>query len=426
MSHASNRRTFLKSLGAISASAVLTGHARAASPSTQVTLGCIGVGSHGTGWNLDAFLKIPEARVLAVCDVFKDRREDARQMVNKAYGNEDCEAYEDFRDILARDDIDAVVISTPDHWHVLMSVMAARAGKHVFCEKPTLNVTQGEALIRVIQETGVVYQGGIEDRSVEQYHRLAQIVRNGHIGKLHRILVKLPEGEVFPYEDPAPVPDGLNYDLWLGPAPQTPYTPSKLGRQEWRNVWDYSGGKLTDWGAHLMDTAQVAMFEEHGGPLEVEGKGAFPKNALSTTATTYSITYRYPENVTMVVESGGTGIRFIGSEGWVDCPAWRKPLRASDPDLLEVSTPPETDRMWPRPPSEHADFINAILKGGTPTYTPRDIHHLSNAMHVGNISMRLGRKLKWDPMACTFPDDEEARGYLSCPMRKPWTLDTNV
>jgi len=393
------------------------------SPGNQITLGSIGVGNHGTSWNLDAFLKIPEARVVAVCDVYRDRREKAREMVNSVYGNMDCTAYADFRDVLARPDIDGVVISTPDHWHVLMSVMAAKAGKHVFCEKPTLTIQEGQALVDVITRTGVVYQGGIEDRSVEIYHRMAELVRNGRLGKLNRILVVLPEGDVFPKEEEAPVPEGFDYDLWLGPAPYSPYTPTKTGQQEWRNVWDYSGGKLTDWGAHLMDTAQVAMFQEHGGPVEVDGKGTFPENAMSTTATEYKIYYQYPGGVEMIVKSGGTGIRFEGSAGWVESPAWRKPLKASDPEILEAVFAPDENKMWPLPPTEHQSFIDGVKGRTTPYYTPQDIHHLSTAMHLGNISMRLGRKLKWDPALETFPEDDEANAMMSRPMRAPWSLE---
>jgi hypothetical protein len=431
MSKTTNRRQFLKSAAAASLPVMVPRRAQgqetsASAVNEQITLGCIGMGGHGTGWNLAAFLKIPEARVLAVCDVFADRREKAREIVNAAYGNTDCTVHRDFREILARDDIDAVVISTPDHWHVLMSVMAARASKDVFCEKPTLNVEQGKVLVDVMRTTGVVYQGGIEDRSVEQYYRMAELARNGRLGKLKRILVTLRSGEVFEKEEEAPVPEGLDYDMWLGPAPYTPYTPSKLGAQEWRNVWDYSGGKLTDWGAHLIDTAQVAIFEEHGGPLEIDGKGVFPKNALSTTATEYEIHYRYPNDVEMVVKSGGTGIRFEGTDGWVDCPAWRTPLEASDPEILNTAFAPEESKIWPKPPSEHVDFINSVKSRAKPIYPPKDIHHLSTAMHLGNISMRLGRKLAWDSVRQEFSDDQEANNYLSCPMRAPWTFDATA
>jgi hypothetical protein len=423
MSKTINRRFFLQS--AASLPALVAGRAwaqKTASANSQITLGCIGMGGHGIGWNLAAFLKIPEARVIAVCDVYTDRREKAKGIVDAAYGNTDCAMHTDFREILARNDIDAVVISTPDHWHVLMSVMAARAGKDVFCEKPTLNINQGHVLTKVMNETGVVYQGGIEDRSVEQYHRMAELVRNGRLGTLERILITLPSGEVFPKEEEAPIPKGLDYDMWLGPAPYTPYTPTKLEKQHWRNVWDYSGGKLTDWGAHLMDTAQVAIFEELGGPVEVDGRGIFPKNALSNTASTYKIKYRYANDVEMIVRSGGTGIRFEGKEGWVECPAWRQPLEASAPEILEAVFPAEDNKMWPRPASEHVDFINAVKNRTKTTYSPADIHHLSTAMHLGNISMRLGRKITWDSARQAFPDDEKASAFLSCPMREPWTF----
>jgi hypothetical protein len=429
MSGIIKRREFLKSAAAaLSLPALVTPIAygqdgATITPSNRITLGFIGVGGHGTGWNLDAFLKIPEARVLAVCDVYRDRREKARDMVNSAYGNSDCTDCNDFRDVLARPDIDAVVISTPDHWHVLMSVMAARAGKHVFCEKPTLTVEEGQVLRDTIERTGVVYQGGIEDRSVEIYHRVAELVRNGALGKLNRILIVLPEGEVFPKEDEAPIPQGFDYDLWLGPAPYSPYTPTKTGQQEWRNVFDYSGGKLTDWGAHLMDTAQVAMFQEHGGPTEIDGQGSFPENAMTTTASEYKIYYQYPGDVEMIVKSGGTGIRFEGSDGWLESPAWRKPLNASNPEILEAAFAPEENKMWPIPPTEHRSFIDGVKGRVTPYYTPEDIHRLSTAMHLGNISMRLGRKLKWDPVLEVFPEDEDANAMLSRPMREPWSLE---
>ncbi len=420
------RRDFLKSTAAaLAVPTIIAAKAGAqdkVAPSKHITLGCIGTGGHGIGWNMRAFLKIPDARVVAVCDVFTDRREKARAKVNEAYGNQDCETYADFRDILARDDIDAVVISTPDHWHVLMSIMAARAGKDVFCEKPTLTIEEGQVLVDVMKRTGVVYQGGIEDRSVSMYHRMAELVRNGRLGNLEKILITLPEGDPFPKEEAVPVPDGLDYDMWLGPAPYTPYTPTKLGMQEWRNIWDYSGGKLTDWGAHLMDTAQVAMYEHLNGPVEVDGVGEFPKDAMAQTATTYKIDYRYANGVKMIVKSGGTGIRFVGSDGWVQCPAWRKPLEASDPEILKAEFEANDNKMYPRPADERQAFIDGVKSRKAPYYTPENIHRLSTAMHIGNISMRLGRKLKWDPKGETFPGDDEANAFQSRPMRAPWSL----
>jgi myo-inositol 2-dehydrogenase / D-chiro-inositol 1-dehydrogenase len=428
MRYAIRRRDFVKT--AVSAAAVAgfaAGKAPAraeagAPPSEKITLGCIGMGTHGIGWNLRDFLKIPDARVAAVCDVFRDRREKARDIVNEKYGTKDCEAIADFQAMLARDDIDAVVISTPDHWHVLMSVMAARAGKDVFCEKPTLTIEEGQVLRRVMKETGVIYQGGIEDRSVEIYHRMAELVRNGCLGKLNEIRITLPPGENFPIRDAVPVPAGLDFDRWLGPAPASPYWPEKLDPQAWRNNFDYSGGKLTDWGAHLIDTAQVAIFETHGGPVEVNGKGNFPEGTFSNTATEFDIRYRYANGVEMRVESKGTGIAFFGTEGWIKSPAWRKPIEASSPDILNAVIPPEKNRMYPLPPSEHQAFIDSVKSRKAPYYSPEDIHRLSTAMHIGNISMRLGKKLRWDPVKEEFPGEDAANAMRSKPMREPWTL----
>ena len=413
------RRRFLASSG-VAAGAWIAHSSAAAAPSNRITLGFIGVGGHGGGYNLPHFLEIPEAQVVAVCDVFNDRALIAKSKVDKAYKNNDCRIYSDFRHVLARDDIDAVVISTPDHWHVPMSIQAAKAGKDVFCEKPTLTIEQGQQLIDVVDKTNIIYQGGIEDRSVDIYHRLAELVRNGALGTLERIQVSLLPGQVFPKEVPVPVPKGLDYDMWLGPAPVTPYTPTKLGPQEWRNQFDYSGGKLTDWGAHLMDTAQVALFQEHGGPIAVDGKGEFPTGAMSNTALNYEIKYTYPNDVTMTVKSGGTGIAFFGTDGWAGSAAWREPLTASDPEILNAVFKPNENKMYPIPVGEHQAFIDGVKSRNAPYYSPEDIHRLSTAMHLGNISMLLGRRLEWDPVLEEFKDDGEANAMRSKPMRGEW------
>ena len=418
------RRQFMKSAAlALPTFGALRLQAEGPAPSEQINLGFIGAGIHGGGYNLPHFLKISEARVLAVCDVYADRAVAARDQVNAAYGNTDCATHADFREILARPDIDAVVISTPDHWHVLMSVLAARAGKDVFCEKPTLTIHEGRVLVDEIARAGVIYQGGIEDRAIDIYHRMAEIVRNGRLGTLERIRVALPAGDPFPKEEPVPVPEGLDYELWLGPAPFTPYTPTKLGAQQWRNNFDYSGGKLTDWGAHLIDTAQVAISQEHGGPVEVAGKGDFPVNAMANTATHYALNYRYASGVTMEVKSDGAGVGFYGSEGWIKSNGWREPMEASDPEILNAVFPTETNKMYPLPVGEHQAFIDGVKSRRAPYYTPEDIHRLSTTMHLGNISMRLGRKLIWDPMKEEFTGDAEANSMRTKPMREPWSLE---
>jgi len=173
-----------------------------------------------------------------------------------------------------------------------------------------------------------------------------------------------------------------------------------------------------------MDTAQVALFEELGGPLEVDGKGVFPEGAMANTAMTYEIRYRYKNDVEMIVKSGGTGIRFEGTDGWVGCPSWRSELEASKSDILNAQFSRSKNKLWPQPSSEHVDFIQAVQARTKTTYSPEDIHHLSTAMHLGNISMRLGRKIVWDAVRQEIRGDDEARAYLSSPMRSPWTFDT--
>ncbi|MGH7946383.1 MAG: Gfo/Idh/MocA family protein [Opitutaceae bacterium] len=291
-SRSTSRRSFLKSglAGIIAAGTapqfVASRVLGASAPSKKVTLGFIGVGTHGFGVNLMSFLQQEDCEVLAVCDVFGRRREKARRAVEENRGTRNCVEIADFRALLARSDIDAVVISTPDHWHVPMAMMALEAGKKVFCEKPTLTIAEGRELATAVKRRGALFAVGLEDRAVIYYHKLAEAVRNGAIGKLERIHVGLPIKPVIPLEEPAPAPADLNYELWLGPAPYRPYTPGLTDAQVWRQIRDFSGGSLTDWGAHLIDTAQVANFSENSGPVAVSGRGNIPAGAINTVPHT--------------------------------------------------------------------------------------------------------------------------------------------
>jgi predicted dehydrogenase len=341
-------------------------------PSQQITLGFIGVGSHGLGYNLANFLTENDCRAVAVCDVFADRRQRAREVVDTHYGTGDCRTYADFRELLARDDIDAVVISTPDHWHVPLSLLALAAGKDVFCEKPTLTIAQGRQLANEVKKHDAVFQTGLEDRSLTPYHMLAEAVRNGAIGQLETIEVGLPfkKTHIFPAEDPTPVPKDLNYNMWLGEAPFAPYSPMRTHKDCWRQVRDYSGGTLTDWGAHIMDTAQVGNFAEHSGPVAVEGEGEIPPKAPQVAG-------------------------------------WRGPLEAHDRDIFRREY--ENNKIWPLPPGEHRNFLDCVRSRMATTYTAEALHRLSTVMHIGNIATELGRKLKWDPESESFGDPEADR-----------------
>ncbi len=426
-----NRRAFLKTsthaAGALLAvpyfvPSTALGLGSAVAPSEKITVGFIGTGSHGTHWNLPAYLKQPDARVVVVCDVDRNRMNEAKKKVDEAYGNTDCATTKDFREVLARDDIDTVMISTPDHWHVLISVMAVKAGKDVQCEKPTLTIDQGKILVKTVRQHQKVFQTSTEDRSLPVYHRMAELVRNGRIGKLQKIEVILPQQPVRPGDaTPQPVPPELDWDMWLGPAPKAPYTPDGV-HFNFRWIWNYSGGIICDWGAHLFDTAQWANDTERSGPVEIEGKGTFWKGGLYNTVKDYDVTFRYENGVVMTCTPGEPSIKFIGTEGWVGNRGWIGRLEASSDEIKNSVIGPEEVHLFTNPQGEHRNFLDCVKSRQDP-YFPVDIgHRVSTVCHLANISLKLGRKVQWDPEKECFLNDDEATGMMSRPMRSPWTL----
>lgn len=392
------------------------------SPSEKITIGCIGVGSHGTGVNLQSYLAQPDAKVLAVCDVDSNHLRRAEKMVNKKYGNSECGTTKDFRDILARKDIDAVMISTPDHWHVLMSIMAAKAGKDVQCEKPTLTIHEGKALVETIRRYGCVFQTSTEDRAMGVYHRMAELVRNGRIGRLKKIEVILPKQPGRPGDPtPQPVPPELDWDMWLGPAPYAPYTKDRVHFQ-FRWIKDYSGGIICDWGTHLFDTAQWANDTERSGPVAIEGTGTYWDGGLYDTVKEYDVTYRYANGVIMTCKPGNPSIKFIGTDGWLGNRGWLASLEASSNEILHSVIQPNEIHLYTNPGREHRDFLDCVKTRKDP-YFPVDIgHRVSTVCHLGNIAIETGRKLKWDPEKEIFPEDRAANRLLSRAMRSPWRL----
>jgi predicted dehydrogenase len=397
----------------------------AQAPSKQITVGFIGTGDHGIARNLETFLQQPDARAVAVCDVFRSRREEAKQRVDAAYGTNDCAMYGDFREILARPDIDAVMISTPDHWHALMSAMALRAGKDVICEKPTLTIAEGRYIADLVKKTGRIFQTSTEDRSLPVYHRLAEIVRNGRIGKLQRIEVTLPTGIDYPDELEAPVPADLDYDLWLGPVPFAPYTENRTERMHWRHLFDCSGGMLSDWGMHQLDTAQWASDTEGTGPVEVKGSGTANEDGQFNTYLTYELEYRYASGVMLHVKDGGTGIQFHGADGWVGSPGWNLDLKASRPEILNEPFGPNDRRLFTCAEGEHRNFLDCVKSRQAPYFPAEAGHRCATLCHLGNIALQTGRTLRWDPEKEEFPGDAAAMAsrLRSRPMRAPWSLE---
>lgn len=421
-----SRRRFLRrtAAAALAFPAIIPARVLGANaPSKQITVGFIGTGNHGTDRNLKTFLQQPDARAVAVCDVFRSRMEKAKQLVDAKYGDKSCAMHGDFREIVARKDVDAVMISTPDHWHALISAMALRAGKDVICEKPTLTIAEGRFLADLVKKTGRIFQTSTEDRSYPVYHQLAEAVRNGRIGRLERIEVKLPTGTRFVNETEAPVPAGLDYEMWLGPAPFAPYTPNRTAWMHWRHIFDYSGGIITDWGLHLLDTAQWANDSERSGPVEVQGRGTVFEGSMFNTYITYDLEYRYASGVKLHVQHGGTGIHFHGSDGWVGSPSWNQPAEASKPELLQPGA--GRVRLFTCPGGEHRNFLDCVKSRQDP-YFPAEIgHRCATICHLGNIALQTGRKLRWDPEKEEFPGDAEANAsrFRSRPMRAPWSLE---
>jgi hypothetical protein len=398
------------------------GQAGTVAPSERITLGMIGTGSHGRDMNLRTFLTLKDAQVIALCDVDRNHSQIAKEMVSKQYGNTDCAVYSDFREVLARPDIDAVMISTPDHWHVPIAIAAAQAGKDVECEKPTLTVEEGRRLIETMKRHNRVFQWSTEDRSVDVYHRMCELVRNGRIGKVHTIKVELPSGPAQPGNPaPMPVPEGFDYEMWLGPAPWAPYTKDRC-HYEFRWILDYSGGELTDWGAHLLDGAQWGNNTEHTGPVEVEGKGVFWREGLYNTAKEYHIEYTYADGVKLLVDSGTPSLRFEGTEGWIGNRGWRAPLQAEPAAILSSVIGPNETHLFTCPQGEQRNFVDCV-KSRQECYFPPEIgQRCFTIAHIGNIAMILGRKLKWNPETERFVNDEEANRMLGRAMRSPWHL----
>jgi len=443
-----SRRSLLKWSAAAVAPVVIPASAMGldgnVAPSNRIAYGLIGCGLHGTGWNLDQIFRMQDAQVIAVCDVDKNRVRKAQEKVQMHYSQKlggeyrSCDMHDDFRNLINRKDIDVIANCTPDHWHVIPSIMAAKAGKDVICEKPlTLTVAEGRSLCDVMQRTGRIFQTASENRSIDSYIRICELVRNERIGELKSIRVSLPGGNVsrganFKQRDEQPVPEGFNYEMWLGQSPQKPYIPARChGSFRWFR--DYAGGVLTDWGAHLIDLAQWANNTEATGPVEVEGQGEFPpKDALFDTAYAFDLNYKYANGVTLNVVTQKPGIRFEGTEGWIGFNGWRAPLKASDPKILDSKIGPDEVHLYrprvvvPRQSGkggEHRNFVDCV-KSRQPCYAPAETGHRTTTIsHLGNIAMLLKRKLRWNPDEERFVDDAEADAMLARTQRQPWTID---
>ena len=340
----------------------------------------------------------------------------------KKDGYEDAKGYKDYRELLDNKDIQAVTIATPDHWHALVAVEALRKGKDVYCEKPlTLTIAEGQFLVKVAKETGRIFQVGSQQRSDARFRMACELVRNGRLGKVKLVETRIggiDPTKVGPFKE-EPAPEGLDWDLWLGPAPQVPYIAQRC-HYEFRWWYDYSGGKMTDWGAHHNDIAQWGLGMDESGPVEVQAAGYYDRRPnCYNVHTDFTVHYRYANSTDLLCTSAGeNGIRFIGEDGsWIFVS--RGTINASSPKLLEP-LPSGAKRLYSSQ-NHMRNFLDGVRTRKT-TICPAEIGFRSvTVCHIGVIALRTGKHLKWDPVAQRF-DDDEANSMLSRPMRGPWKL----
>lgn len=429
-----NRRQFLKRATGVAAGVVAfpyvisssaLGKAGTIAPSNRITMGCIGVGSQGTS-DMRGFLGRDVVQIVAVCDVDGSHRNRACSMVNEKYGNNDCAGYNDFRELLARDDIDAVMIALPDHWHAIAAIVAARAGKDIHAQKPfAYTISEGRAICDAVKRYGVVWQTGSQQRSNASFHHACELVRNGRIGKVHLVEVGLPTGRTHGLSKPLPVPEGLDWNMWLGPAPWRPYCDFGRGscHYQWRWIMDYSGGQLTDWAGHHIDIAHWGLGLERSGPVEIEGRGVYPKDGLYDVPYEYKFTCKYANGLTMVVANNKQllqGAKWYGESGkWIYVK--RRKLEANPPSVLKEVIGPDEINLY-RSRDHKQNFLDCI-KSRKETIAPAEIGHRSISVGLlGEIAMLTERKLRWDPEKEVFLNDDGANRMLSRPMRSPWHL----
>ncbi len=442
-----NRRDFIRRAATVAVPMILPASAfaqdRRAAPSDRITLGIVGLGSRG--FNLiDAFLGEADAQIVAVCDVdsmhYRDRawgqgrafgREPARKLLESRYAKQTPNTrfrgvgvYSDYRALCNREDLDAIVVATPDHWHALCALDSLRAGKDVYCEKPmTHTFREGQLICREVAKRKAVFQVGSQQRSDTRFRRAVELIVNGHIGKVRRVEVGLPSGYAEPQGDTTVQvpPEHLDYDFWCGPAPKLPYMWARHHRW-WRGHLAYGGGVLMDWIGHHNDIAHWALGMDESGPLKVEAVGwTFPETAVYNSPHNYEIRCEYADGVESTISDrnrGGT--KWIGDDGWVFVTRGR--LEASDSRLTKTQFDRGTIKVY-NSPGHTRNFLDCV-KSRRPCVAPAETAHRSiTPGHLGYVANALGRPLRWDAQAEQILGDDEAEQLLKkVSYRQPWRL----
>lgn len=400
-------------------------------PSNRINLGIIGCGNQGKN-NTENFLRLKDCQVIATCDVDKDHLNHLSDIINKHYKNKDCKPYPDFRELLAQPGLDAVMIATPDHWHAMAAVSAARANVDIYGEKPLAHtIAEQQAIVRAVQASERIWQTGSWQRSEANFHKAAEIVRNGLIGRVTAIEVGLPDGNknsgnAAKSMEPSAPPPELDYETWIGPAAMMPYIQGRVHRN-WRWNYNTGGGQLMDWIGHHCDIAHWGCGFDNSGPSEIEGHGEFPPHdAVWNACTKYRISLKYPGDITMTIAGGypeiKQGVKWIGTEGWVYVN--RGAFESSREEWENMKQLPENLRKIKLyESSNHFQNFLDCVKSRKPTITPVETaHHSAIPGHLGLITMMTGRKIRWDVATEKILDDSAASLMLTRPYRLPWKL----
>ncbi len=420
-------------------------------PSNKINIGQIGCGRIAREHDLPGIWIHDAARIVAVSDVDSKRMREGKELIEQYYTKKigspylEVKQYADYHDMLLDKDIDAVIISTPDHWHSQPAMEAALAGKHVYLQKPTsLTIIEGRQLVETVNKTGVILQLGTQQRSSFQFRRAAELVRNGRIGKLHTVRIGLPGDPSGPDAPAMPIPKNLNFDAWLGSTAEVPYTEIGVhpqhdySRPGWLRLENYGAGMITGWGQHHFDSAAWGMDTELTGPRFIEAVAEFPRSGLWNVHGDFMVKAEYDNGITMLTSGGyPNGIRYEGSEGWI----WvsrgnytasasdpvaqgnnSKALDASDPKILQSVIGPEGIHLY-QSDEHHGNWLDCIQSGKEPL-SPAEIgHRACSVCLVSHVAMKLGRKLEWDAKTERFVNDEEANSHLGRPQRVPYGTD---
>ncbi|MDD2381603.1 MAG: Gfo/Idh/MocA family oxidoreductase [Mariniphaga sp.] len=442
MTTSMNRRQFVKRsltgtvgtmvLPTILPAGVISGRNRIM-PNDRINLGFIGVGGMGSG-HLRSFLGYDDVRVMAICDVKKEQRDKSKQTVDSRYGNNECVTYNDYRELLVRKDIDAIVMAAPDHWHALIGVEAARQGKAMYHEKPLgLTVEECQVMRKVVKRYNTCFQHGTQQRSDPQFRFAVEMVRNGKIGNIKRIVAEATGCRTVPYPQEEPVPEGFDYNLWLGPAPLAPYSELRCTR-DFMHIKDYSLGGLSGaWGIHHIDIVQWALDADNSGPVEIEGTGSYPLEGLFNTYHSYEVEYKYPNGEKLLYIDRDTvrskipqfkapssmAILFEGTEGWIYVA--RGYLDAYPKKLLNTVIGPNEFKL-PFSNDHRRNYLDAVRTGSKPISTIESAIKSEIICQQAYIAMELEQKLYWDNENEKFINNIAANKMLSRPMRSPWHL----